>query len=257
MKRLIIASMFSAALLVVPFANLPAGAENKSDECVKQGVVSVSYTAEKEVSPDTVQISIAVKTTDKASMQNASKQNKEISDKIYNYLKGAINPANNDYIKTSNYSARPVYYYQDRKQVFDKYEVSNNIIVHTKNIDKIAQMIDKSLALGATNVDSLDFSLSSAERDKYCDELLTKATTEVVHRANVVATAAGSSIDGVKNLGTSCTLDQYQAVNYARNSLMMAKSAVAEDSVAGGSSSPIEAGVVKVYSTVNGVFRLK
>ena len=254
MKKFVIASMFSAALLVVPFANLPAGAENKADECLKQGVVSVSYTAEKEVSPDTVQISIAVKTTDKASMQNASKQNKEISDKIYNYLKGAINPENNDYIKTSNYSARPVYIYQDRKQVFDKYEVSNNIIVHTKNIDKIAQMIDKSLTLGATNVDSLDFSLSS--KDKYCDELLTKATTEVVNRANVVATAAGTSVDGIKSIGTSCSLNQYQAVNYARNSLMMAKSAVAEDS-AMGSSSPIEAGVIKVYSTVNGVFRLK
>lgn len=254
MKKFVIASMFSAALLVVPFANLPAGAENKADECLKQGVVSVSYTAEKEVSPDTVQISIAVKTTDKASMQNASKQNKEISDKIYNYLKSAINPENNDYIKTSNYSARPVYIYQDRKQVFDKYEVSNNIIVHTKNIDKIAQMIDKSLTLGATNVDSLNFSLSS--KDKYCDELLTKATTEVVNRANVVATAAGTSVDGIKSIGTSCSLNQYQAVNYARNSLMMAKSAVAEDS-AMGSSSPIEAGVIKVYSTVNGVFRLK
>ncbi len=254
MKKFVIASMFSAALLVVPFANLPAGAENKADECLKQGVVSVSYTAEKEVSPDTVQISIAVKTTDKASMQNASKQNKEISDKIYNYLKGAINPENNDYIKTSNYSARPVYIYQDRKQVFDKYEVSNNIIVHTKNIDKIAQMIDKSLTLGATNVDSLNFSLSS--KDKYCDELLTMATTEVVNRANVVATAAGTSVDGIKSIGTSCSLNQYQAVNYARNSLMMAKSAVAEDS-AMGSSSPIEAGIIKVYSTVNGVFRLK
>ena len=254
MKKFVIASMFSAALLVVPFVNLPAGAVNKVDECEKQGVVSVSYTAEKEVSPDTVQISIAVKTTDKYSMQNASKQNKEISDKIYNYLKGAINPTNNDYIKTSNYSARPVYIYQDRKQVFDKYEVSNNIIVHTKNIDKIAQMIDKSLSLGATNVDSLNFSLSS--KDKYCDELLTKATTEVVNRANVVATAAGTSVDGIKSIGTSCSLNQYQAVNYARNSLMMAKSAVAEDA-AMGSSSPIEAGVIKVYSTVNGVFRLK
>jgi uncharacterized protein YggE len=173
---------------------------------------------------------------------------------IRNYLKGAINPANNDYIKTSNYSARPVYLYQDRKQVFDKYEVSNNIIVHTKSIDKIAQMIDKSLTLGATNVDSLNFSLS--EKDKYCDELLAKATSEVVKRANVVAGAAGTSVDGVKSLGTSCSLNQYQAVNYARNSLMMAKSAVAEDS-AMGSSSPIEAGVIKVYSTVNCVFRLK
>lgn len=254
MKRFLIASMFSAALLVMPFTSTSAGAVNRADELDKQGVVSVSYTAEKEVSPDTVQISIAVKTTDIHSMQNAAKQNKEISDKIYNYLKGTINPANSDYIKTSNYSARPVYIYQDRKQVFEKYEVSNNIIVHTKSIDKIAQMIDKSLTLGATNIDSLNFSLS--EKDKYCDELLAKATTEVVNRANIVANTAGTSVDGIKSIGTSCSLNQYQAVNYARNSLMMAKSAVSEDA-AMGSSSPIEAGVIKVYSTVNGVFRLK
>ena len=57
MKRFLIASMFSAALLVMPFTSTSAGAVNRADELDKQGVVSVSYTAEKEVSPDTVQIS--------------------------------------------------------------------------------------------------------------------------------------------------------------------------------------------------------
>ena len=65
MKRIVIASLFSATLFVLPFASLPAGAIDKADEVCKQGLVSVSYTAEKEVSPDTVQISIAVKTSDK------------------------------------------------------------------------------------------------------------------------------------------------------------------------------------------------
>lgn len=255
MKKFVLASLFSAALFVVPFSCLPAGAINNCDEVEKSGVVSVSFTAEKEVSPDTVEISVAVKTTDKTSMQNATKQNKETSDKIYNYLKGSINTSNGDYIKTANFSARPVYVYQDRKQVFDKYEVSNNIIVHTKNIDKIATMIDKSLTLGATNVDSLNFSLS--EKDAVCDELLQKATAGAVNRANLVAGAAGSSVDKIKSIGTSCSLNQYQAVHYARNSLMMAKSAESSDSAAYGSSSPIEAGVIRVYSTVNGVFKLK
>lgn len=254
MKKITIASIFCAVLFVTPVLNLPAGAINKTDEIDNRGIVSVSYTAEKEVTPDTVQISIAVKTSDKVSMQNASRKNKEISDKIYNYLKSSINLANNDYIKTSNYSARPVYIYQDRKQVFDKYEVSNNIIVHTKNIDKISQIIDKSLTLGATNVDSLDFSLS--EKDKYCDELLAKATSEAVKRANIAASAAGTTIDGIKFIGTSCSLNQNQSVHYARNSLMFAKAAVSEDA-AEGSSSHIEAGVIKIYSTVNGEFRLK
>lgn len=254
MKKFVAATIFSAALLVLPFANLPAGAINNTNNSSNQGIVSVSYTAEKEVTPDTVQISISVKTTDKTSMQNATRKNKEISDKIYSYLKSTINSENNDYIKTSNYSARPVYIYQDRKQIFDRYEVSNNIIVHTKSIEKVSEMIDKSITLGATDVDSLNFSLS--EKDKACEELLSNATKGVLNRANTVAQALGTSVDSVKSIGTSCSLNQNQSVNYARNSLMFAKSAVSEDSSAG-YSSPIEAGVIKIYSTVNGEFRLK
>ena len=78
MKKIIIAS-FCTALLTVPFAALPAGAINNIDEASKRGYVSVSYTAEKEVAPDTVEISVAVRTDDKKSMQEASRKNKEIS----------------------------------------------------------------------------------------------------------------------------------------------------------------------------------
>ena len=252
MKNRFVMSVLLVTILSLSFGLLPVNAINNPSSKDFRGVISVSYTAEKDVSPDTVEVSIAVKTSDKSSMQNAAKLNKEISDKVYNYLKSSINISNSDYIKTSNYSARPVYIYQDKKQVFEKYEVSNNIIVHTKSIDKIAKMIDKSLELGATNVDSLNFSLS--EKDKFCDELLVKATKESVNRANIVAKAAGAEIDGIKNVGTSCSLNHNQSVRYARNSLMMAKSA---DSVAEGSSSPIEVGIIKVYSSVNADFYLK
>lgn len=75
-------------------------------------------------------------------------------------MKGQITPTNGDYLKTANYSASPSYVYNNNKRILDKYEVSNNIIVHTKSLDKISTIIDKSLELGATTVDSLNFSLS-------------------------------------------------------------------------------------------------
>ena len=63
MKKLIIASVCTGILLSAPLLVLPAGAINANDAKVdKRGYVSVSYTAEKEVAPDTVEISIAVKT---------------------------------------------------------------------------------------------------------------------------------------------------------------------------------------------------
>ena len=54
MKKVIAATMLSSVLLALP--TLPAGAVNGIDSTLNKGYVSVSYTAEKEVSPDTVEV---------------------------------------------------------------------------------------------------------------------------------------------------------------------------------------------------------
>lgn len=255
MKKRIIATLFSAAILTAPFVTLPAGAINYSDERVERGYVSVSYTAEKEVAPDTAEVSIAIRTDDKKSLQEAVRKNKEISDKVYAYLKGMINSANGDYIKTANFSAAPNYTYSSDKRYLDKYVVSNSIVVHTKSLDKISTMIDKSLTLGATDVNGLDFSLS--EKDAVCGELLTTASKQARKRAEIVAAAAGSSISGIKNLDTSCSVNRIGNYNYARNTLMMSKASGAQDSGTPEGASNIEAGVIKVFSSVNASYYLK
>ena len=255
MKKVIICSLLGAALFSVPFVFSPANAINSPSQGSEKGYVSVSYTAEKEVSPDTVEVSIAVKTEDKKSLQSAVKENKEMSDKVYEYLKGAINTQNGDYIKTTNYSASPNYIYNNGKRSLDKYVVSNNIIVHTKSLDKISTMIDKSLSLGATNVDSLNFSLS--EKDAQCAELLSTATKEVRKRADIVAAAAGSSVTGVKNIDTSCSVNQNYGVVPQYRNMLMSKAAGASMDSAVESGASIEAGVIKVYSNVNASFYLK
>lgn len=251
MNKLISATLLSAVILSAPVFTLPAGAVN--EVATNKGYVSVSYNAEKEVAPDTVEVSIAVRTDDKKTMQEAVRKNKEITDKVYAYLKSQITSANGDYIKTSNYSASPSYVYNNNKRILDKYEVSNSIIVHTTSIDKIAEIIDKSLSLGATNVDSLNFSLS--EKDAQCADLLANATKQARKRADIVAAAAGSSVAGIKNIDTSCSLNNSRVSVY-RNSLMMAKAAPM-DAGAEGSATNIEAGTIRIYSNVNASFYLK
>ncbi|MCM1338636.1 MAG: SIMPL domain-containing protein [Muribaculaceae bacterium] len=254
MKKFVMA-VSCAALMFSSLTVLPAGALCDCEKDTK-GSVSVAYTAEKEVSPDTAEISIAVKTEDKKSMSEAVRKNKEVSEQVYAYVKSMITPSNGDYIKTSNFSASPSYVYNNGKRTLDKYVVSNNIIVHTKSIDKISTVIDKSLTLGATNVDSLNFSLS--EKDEECAKLLTKAAKEARKRADVVAAASGSSVVGVKNIDTSCSVNRSGNYAYARNTLMMAKSAGAMEDAAMPESSPnIEAGVIKIYSSVNATYYLK
>lgn len=255
MKKVIAATMLSSVLLTLPTSTLPAGAVNGIDSTLNKGYVSVSYTAEKEVSPDTVEVSISVKTDDKKSMQEAVRKNKEISDKVYSYLKSVITSANGDYVKTSNFSASPSYIYNNNKRTLDKYNVSNNVIVHTKSIDKISTIIDNSLSLGATDVDSLNFLLS--EKDTQCADLLSNAAKQARKRADIVATSVGSSVVGIKNIDTTCSLNNSSRYPVYRNSLMMAKAESMDGATSETNSVNIEAGTIKIYSNVNASFYLK
>lgn len=255
MKKVIVASLLGTALLSMPFMFSPVSAVNSSDTDKNRGFVSVSYTAEKEAVPDTVEVSIAVKTTDKSSMQEAVKKNKEISDKVYEYLKTFISAGNGDYIKTANYSASPEYGYTSGKRTLTGYNVSNNIIVHTKYVDKVSTAIDKAITLGATNVDSLNFSLSN--KDKICSDLLAAATKQTRQRADIVAAAAGSTVTGIRSIDTSCSLNNTSRPIYYRNSLMSAKAETSDAAGAADSGVNIESGVIKVYSNVNASYYLK
>ena len=217
----------------------------------ERGFINANASINKEMSPDTVEISIAVVTNDIQSMQVATQQNKELSEKLYTAMKEMIMEANGDYVKTSDFSAQPVYIYVNGKKSFDKYQVSNRIIVHTKSVDKAGEIIDKAIALGATNIDNLSFMLSSYE--DYCDDLLIQAAQKSRVRAENLAKAAGSQITGVKTLNGSCnTSGVTQRVMYN----MVAKSEMLDSAPAVGSV-PISSGTLKLYANVNASYFVK
>ena len=151
-----------AALSIVILGSLSTQAITTTNG-IERGYISVNTTANAELAPDVAEVSIAVQTFDTKSMQKATLQNKEISEKVIKELKGMINPVNGDFIKTTDYNASPIYTYNGNKRNLDKYQVSNSVVVHTKSIDKVGSMIDKAIALGATNVNSLSFSVSNYE----------------------------------------------------------------------------------------------
>jgi len=217
---------------------------------VERGYISVSTTANTELAPDVAEVSIAVQTTDSKSMQKATIQNKEISDKVIAALKSMINTADGDYIKTSDFNASPIYSYSGSRRTLDKYQVSNSIIIHTKSIEKVGSMIDKAIALGATNVDSLAFSVSNYENQ--CNDLLAIATKKAQNRANAIAKTVPTSITGIRSMDVSCSANNAYRPQYR---MMMAKNMDA--SGAESSSTSIEKGVVKVFATVNASFFVK
>ena len=226
---------------------------NKVDAAtVEKGTISVNTSANTEVAPDVAEISFAVKTSDLKSMQKATAQNKEISDKVFAELKSMINSQNGDYIKTSDFSANPIYSYQNSKKIFERYEVSNRVIVHTKSIDKVGKMIDNAIALGATNVDNLSFSVSNYEAQ--CNDLIAKATKKAKNRADVVAQSLETSLLGISNITTSCSANNYNPPRFYMAKNMIADVA-AETSV--GTGTPISNGVIKVNANINASFFVK
>lgn len=221
-------------------------------ESIERGYISVNTSANAELAPDVAEISIAVKTYDNKSMQKATLQNKEISEQVISALKSMIDTSKGDYIKTADFSATPIYSYSGNKRNFDKYQVSNSVVVHTKSIDKIGTMIDKAIALGATDVNSLNFSVSNYETQ--CNDLLTLAAKKASARANAVAKTVPTTLSGIRSMDVSCSTSNSSRPQYK---MLMANRAMMMDSEATGSSTTIESGVIKVFANVSATYFVK
>lgn len=221
-------------------------------ESIERGYISVNTSANAELAPDVAEISIAVKTYDNKSMQKATLQNKEISEQVISTLKSMIDTSKGDYIKTADFSATPIYSYSGSKRNFDKYQVSNSVVVHTKSIDKIGTMIDKAIALGATDVNSLNFSVSNYEAQ--CNDLLTLAAKKASARANAVAKTVPTTLAGIRSMDVSCSASNSSRPQYK---MLMANRAMMMDSEAAGSSTSIESGVIKVFANVSATYFVK
>ena len=243
-KFLISAAIVSLAL---GCATVQAISEN-----IERGYISVNTSANAELAPDVAEISIAVKTYDNKSMQKATLQNKEISEQVIATLKSMIDTSKGDYIKTADFSATPIYSYSGNKRNFDKYQVSNSVVVHTKSIDKIGTMIDKSIALGATDVNSLNFSVSNYEAQ--CNDLLTLAAKKASARANAVAKTVPTTLSGIRSMDVSCSTSNSSRPQYK---MLMAHIAIMMNSEAAGSSTTIESGVIKVFANVSATYFVK
>ena len=245
-------------LLAVAVLGLAAGLAATSVNAAEdtRGYVTVATSANTEVSPDVVEINISVKTKDSKSLQKATAENKEISDKVYNAIKGMIDTTKGDYVKTSDFNATPVYRYTNSKQIFDRYEVSNSVIVKTKNIAQAGDIIDKAISLGATNVNDLVFSISNY--DNQCNDLIAVAAKKARTRGDIMAKSAGSYITGIKSMNASCSTSQNRPVQYRLMAKNVALSAGSADAAAPEmSSTPIQGGTIKIYANLNTSFFVK
>lgn len=242
MKKLLTTALILSAITASLVLSSAAAVVEKDE-----GYVSISASTTKEIAPNQAEIAVNIETSDK-SLQKASADNKIISDRVYSSLNGLLSAEKGDYLKTGTYTATPVYIYtKDNKKVFDKYVVTNNVVVKTKNTELVAKIIDTAIAQGATQVNDLQFLV--ADYDSVCSELLAGLTKRAYTQASAVAASISQKVIGTKSINLTCNPESNQRPHYT----MMAKSSM--DSAS--SPTPIESGKIKIYANIDASFYVK
>jgi uncharacterized protein YggE len=218
----------------------------------EQGYISVEATSELELVPDVIDFSVEVVTTSKDSMAKAVEENKKVCAKVYEGLKKSIEKNPTDSIKTSNYSANPVYRYNNNKRVLDYYQVRNSIKVHTKDVTNVGKMIDTATENGATSVNNLSYSIS--KNDEESSKLLAETAKKARLQGENIAKAMGTEITGIRSISSSCSFSSH---NMMPRLMMMSKSVNSADGAVAESNTSIEVGTMTLHARVNADFYVK
>jgi uncharacterized protein YggE len=101
-----------------------------------------------------------------------------------------------DDIQTTNYNIYPQYNYTtDDGRILEGYEVSQNVTVKIRDIEKANQVIALAGEVGANSVGGLQFTID--DRDVYKQEATMKALDKVYEKARALSKALGVKVVGV------------------------------------------------------------
>ncbi len=174
-------------------AVLPAKNEEKT--------LFVSGSASTSVIPDKALINVGViieaKTAKEASDKNAAAMNNVITE-----LKN-LGLEDKD-IRTSLFSAQPVYNFsKGGAPTIVGYSASNNIQITTTMLDKLSDIVDRSVGAGANQVSGISFMVSEEKQKQLSGDLLVKAVNDASAKAMKLAESLNVKIVGVKTSSVS------------------------------------------------------
>ena len=162
-------------------------------------VLSVSGTGETKTKPDIATINVSAVTKGKTANE-ASSVNAAATQKLIDALIRA-GIAEND-IQTSSININPVYKsnpngIDDELKILG-YQAINQIETKIRKISDVGRIIDTIVITGNYTVSGVDFSLANS--DTFEADALKSAVSDARRKANIVATAAGKTITGIKNI---------------------------------------------------------
>jgi uncharacterized protein YggE len=210
------------------------------DEPTSTGTIVVSGTGRVAVQPDVADLRLGV-TVAKPTVEAARGEAAATMDAILRAVDGA-GVARAD-VRTAMLSVQPRYDYRDgRAPVLTGYEIANVVEVSVRDLSALGDVIDATLTAGATSMDALSFRLADprpAER-----EARRQAMAEARSRADVLAEAAGVTVQGVSDIVEGQPVRPPGPVAKAE------RMALAADP-----GTPVEAGTLEVAVTVSVTYR--
>ncbi len=206
-----------------------------------EGSIIVSGTGRVAVSPDVADLRLGVvvtrPTVDAARVEAAS---------TMTAILAALDTAGVERrdVRTSLVSVQPRYDYRDGKApLLTGYEISELVEVTVRDLERVGDVIDGTLAAGATRLDDLSFRVAdptAAER-----EARQRAMAEARARADVLAEAAGISVTGVVGIVEGGAAPPVPLPRMKAERMMMAADV----------STPVEAGTTEITVSVTVTYR--
>ncbi len=156
--------------------------------------ITVSATGTSTAVPDSARIETGV-LAEAATAREALSANNAAMAKLIDGLKAnGIEPKD---IQTSNFNLNPRYTNPADGQppVIDGYQAVNQVQVHVRDLDKIGDVLDKLVTLGANQMNGITFEVSAAETLR--DAARKDAIANARRRAELYAAAAGAKVGKV------------------------------------------------------------
>ena len=213
------------------------------------GYISVHLTETKDIAPNVATIIFGVETTDVDS-KRAVERNNHISTKVVSALKTELAWDKKSFIQTKNFNLRPNYKYNetDAKTV-KNYTAINSVEVKTTDVSKVSALIDVAVKNNVSNVSSLNFSIE--DEDAFSTELINIAVDKARNTAKKAALAANQKLGSIKTMRVNV---YQQTSNGAR---LYKTFASADGASVSETSTPVEAGKIKLNATVDVDFFVK
>ncbi|MBI4080667.1 MAG: SIMPL domain-containing protein [Candidatus Levybacteria bacterium] len=166
----------------------------------KTDLFTVDGTGEATAVPDTARFSIGVTKT-ASTVQDAQNQVNQIVNAVTQELKQLGVEEKN--IKTTNYSVNPEYDYSQGRQTARGYNVTQNIDIEVKPIEKANQALDIATGKGANQVGGITFTLDDEAKEKLEEKARGQAIEKAKKKAQTISNLAGIRLGRIINVNES------------------------------------------------------